>query len=273
MSNIKDALRGTQGGNSDFPKMNHAIVVELKERNGMAVFTVYNKEMQENIILPSPMKGVLIGVAMRAGAYSDSLGRNGGNYQTAYYLTNKNVVLFAPTSKGYEMVCKGDIEAISTYISREAGSGTNLKKKQVLFTLTENGLYAIITNLSIGIDQYSKNKETLTEKYIILNPKTFDEKDKLISKKAKEYLGKFRSKNPPKYAEITAGEMITEEDWRAWGAQTEVDNHKKWREWASIPTPATPEPAKSQQTNEPMLEKTDDLYETANDEPKDDLPF
>lgn len=272
MSTIKDALKGAQAGGSDRPKIN-AIPMELKEQNGDAVFTVWNKDTKENIITPSPIKGILIGIAMQARAYSDQLGKNGGNYQSAYYMTNKNIALFAPTHKGYEVVCAGDLEAIASFIAREAGSGTVLKKKQVLFVLTENGLYGIINNLSIGIDQYGVNKEALTEKYIILNPKTFEESDKLISKKAKEYLGKFRTKNPPKYAEITTGELITIEDWDAWDAQKEVDNYKKWKEY-NMGAPEQPEarksetpPAKVETTPEP--EFTDSNFDELMPEEKE----
>lgn len=230
MSNIKEKLKESQGGGNAAPKLNLYQRIAIKDNNGIPCFTVYDKDQKANVIIEAPIKGILIGQAMEASSYSDNLGSKGGNYTSSYYFTNNDkIALFAPTSKGYDVVCSGNMEEIEAFIKKE--STGNLKKKQVLFVLNENGLIAVTTNLSIAIDQIRTNKEALSECYIILNPQLFAEDDTTITKKAKEYLGKFRTKNPPKYAAITVGELITEDDFQKWNTDNAIAEYALWKEF------------------------------------------
>lgn len=230
MSSIKDKLKASQGGGNALPTLNIVQRISLKEINGNVVFSRWDKDKKENVEVPSPIQGILIGQAMEATSYSDNLGSKGGNYTSSYYFTNAdNIALFAPTSKGYEVVCKGNMEAIEAYVKKE--STGNLKKRQVLFVLTEDGLVAVSTNLSIAIDQIRTHKDALTERYIVLEPDLFNEKDETISKKAKEYLGKFRTKNPPKFAAISVGELISENDFDVFGTTSVIEEYRAWKEF------------------------------------------
>lgn len=230
MTSIKDQLKSSQqGSGNSFPKLNISLRIELKESPNGAVFNHYDKEAKENLPVSAPLKGILIGTAMIGNSYSDDLGNKGGNYQTDFYCSNKNMVLFAPTNKGYERICHGAIADIEAFLN--SNKAPQLKKKQVLFVLSAAGLLAIITNLSISIDQLTTYKEAVLEKYIILNPKTFVENVTDITKKGKEYLGKFRQKNPPKYASISIGEDISEKDFNEWDAEKVIEEFKLWKEF------------------------------------------
>lgn len=269
--NPKAELQESQGQASAFPKLNIAYKIDLKESNGQAVFSTFNKDTKENNIVDSPIQGIFIGAGMQMSSYSDNLGVRGGNYMSDYYFSNKNIVLFAPASKGYEVVCKGSSDYVEAYINRKSTS--NPKKKQVLFILNESGLIAVITNLSIAIDQLTKNKEALGEKYIILSPQIFKESSQTISKKAKEYLGKFRTKNPPKYAEISVGEFITEKDWNDWNASEVIKQFKAFKEYKSgTVEPLDIEPAK-EETPAPKVDGKPEAKASPVQTYTDDLPF
>jgi len=231
MTSIKDRLSKSQGAGNAVPKLEIAARIKLKEdATGKATFVTWDNEKKEDTLIDPPIKGILIGQAMEASSYSDNLGSKGGNYTSSYYFRNdESIALFAPSPKGYAIVAKGAMPVIEEYITKNSTS--ILKKRQVLFVLTEDGLVAVTTNLSIAIDQITAHKEELQEKYVLLNPQTFFEADTTISKKAKEYLGKFRQKNPPKYAAITVGDFISEEDFNNWKAESVIDEYMKWKEF------------------------------------------
>lgn len=269
MTTIKERLKSSQGSGNSIPKLNIAERISLKESESSGpVFAVWDKDAKENKIYPAPISGILIGTAMEATSYSDHLGSKGGNYTSSYYFTNKEqIALFAPTPKGYEVVHRGDMDSLESYIKQH--STGNLKKRQVLFVLNENGLLAIATNLSIAIDQIRQHKEELTERYIHLHPVLFSENDNRISRKAKEYLGKFRTKNPPKFAAITVGELISEEDFQNWNAEAVIEEYNVWKEFK--------QKGGVEKHEEQQVEKhpQPEDYETAAPaiEPKNDLPF
>ncbi|MBL0317472.1 MAG: hypothetical protein IPP69_17575 [Flavobacteriales bacterium] len=186
MSDFKNKLKQSQGGGSQYPKLPVVHTVELKEAGSDVEFQIYDKDQKVNVKYAGEISGILIGTAMQVSSYSDNLGRNGGQYKSDFYVNNKNVVLFAPTANGYKVVSKGTMDEVEKYIN-ENSTGT-AKKRQVIFVLTPAGLLAVVTNLSIAIDQIDKHRESLTENQIVLTAKLFDEKDESISKKAKEFL-------------------------------------------------------------------------------------
>lgn len=230
MTSIKEKLQSSQGQASNVPKLDILHRITLKENNGEIYFAVWNKDEKVNVAFPAPIKGILIGQAMEALSYSDNLGSKGGNYTSSHYFTNNDTVaLFAPSAKGYDVVHKGNMASIETFV-KENSTG-NLKKKQVLFVLTQDGLLAISTNLTIAIDQIKTNKEALSEKYVILHPKLYNAADKTISIKAKGFLGKLVKTNPPKFAAISVGELISEEDFTDWKAEETIALYNKWKEF------------------------------------------
>ena len=271
-TSIKDRLKDSQGTGNAAPKLDLVMRIEIKDNKNVPAFVRWDKETKENVVVPPPIEGILIGQAMEASSYSDNLGKNGGNYKSSYYFKNDDTIaLFAPTAKGYEVVCKGTMPVIEKYINEN--STGNLKKKQVLFVLTEIGLIAISTNLSIAIDQITQNKEALQERYIVLTPKLFDESDKSISKRAKEYLGKFRKKNPPKHASISVGEPITLENFEGWETDKFIEAYKEWKQYKSTHVDAPVEP-KEEKEAKPSKGKVDAEAEGWNPNVDDDsLPF
>jgi hypothetical protein len=231
MSNFKDKLKESQGSNSNFPKMQIVSVIEMKEDDltKLPIFARYDKVAEVYVEVPAPIKGIYIGSAIQMSSYSDNLGSKGGNYKSDYYFDNKKITLFAPQAKGYEKVAQGTKEEVSAYIDKNSTS--KAKVRAVMFIATEGGLVAVITNMTIAIDQTNKVKELLSEKVIILNPAKFFEADETISKKAKEYLGKFREKNPPKYAKVVVGEDITQELFDSLNADKHIEDFKKFKEF------------------------------------------
>ncbi len=229
MSDFKNKLKQSQGGGSQYPKLPVVHTVELKEAGSDVEFQIYDKDQKVDVKYADEISGILIGTAMQVSSYSDNLGRNGGQYKSDFYVNNKNVVLFAPTANGYKVVSKGTMDEVEKYIN-ENSTGT-AKKRQVIFVLTPAGLLAVVTNLSIAIDQIGKHRESLTENQIVLTAKLFDEKDESISKKAKEFLGKFRTKNPPKYASVSVGQPITEELWNELGADYTIEQFTSWKKY------------------------------------------
>lgn len=230
MTSIKEKLQSSQGSANNIPKLDILHRITLKENNGEVYFAVWDKAEKVNVQFPVPIEGILIGQAMEAISYSDNLGSKGGNYTSSHYFTNNDAVaLFAPSAKGYDVVHKGNMASIEAFV-KENSTG-NLKKKQVLFVLTQEGLLAISTNLTIAIDQIKTNKEALSERYVILHPQLYNATDKTISARAKGFLGKLVKTNPPKFATISVGELISEEDFTDWKAEEMIANYSKWKEF------------------------------------------
>lgn len=220
--NFKDKLKDSQTTGSSSPQLNISKRVDIKEIDGKAQFVVYNKETEKNEVIPSPITGILIGEAMQMSSYSDNLGSKGGTYQSSYYFHNSDVIaLFAPTAKGYDIVAKGTPEEVAAFISKESTSKD--KKRRVLFILTSEGLVALTTNLTIAIDQKKGIQDHLSSRLLVLTADTYEENVTPISKQAKEYLGKFRTKNPPKFANMELGNEITEKMWDDWKGSEYVD--------------------------------------------------
>lgn len=232
MSNFKDKLKQSQGQVNTYPKIPIFKTVELKDddSNGAPSFCSYNKETKLNEFSTEIITGIFIGAAMQMSSYSDSLGRNGGQYKSEHYVNNNHPVsLFAPKGEKYESVFKGTAPEVEEFIGKNSTS--TAKKRQVLYVLTSDGIVAVITNLSIAIDQLGVNREALQENFIVLTPALFNESMTTISKKAKEFLGKFRQKNPPKFADITVGQPIEEKDWNYMKADEAVDAYVNWRKF------------------------------------------
>lgn len=256
---FKDKLKSSQqaSGGASFPKLNIAEVLEIKSDGGMGVSLFsYDKESGQNKDFGKKMKGIYIGAAMQLSSYSDSLGPNGGNYKSDYYVSNTNITLFAPTKDGYKKVKSGNLDEIEQYIVSQGAPKP--KKRYVLFVLTSKGLYAVLTNVSIAIDQINTHKDALVEKYISLEAKIYSPDVTTISKKAKDFLGKLVKNNPPKYVEISVGDEISEEYFNSCNGEVYIDEYTAWREYKMGKTAEATEQAaqdKPQMTSWPNTAK------------------
>jgi len=229
----KEKLKAAQTTGTDYPKIEPAFFLKMKEIEGKAVFAYWDKTAEKDIIIAKPITGMLIGTAMNMEAYSDDLGRHGGSYKSTYYFNKSHQLgILAPKKEGFGIVFKGTAAEAEVWLNKE--SGTQPHKKAIFFVLTVKGeLIAVQTNLSIAIDQLSvfKGKETLFDNLITLTPKIFSQDNKAISGKCKTILGKFASKNPPKYAEISVAGEITEEWIAEINGEAVIDNYAEWKKY------------------------------------------
>ena len=141
-----------------------------------------------------------------------------------------NIVLFAPEKGSYKKVVSGTIKDVESYLVQVRSK--QVSKKKVLFLLTKSGLIAISTNLSIAIDQHPKIKDELNTHQIVLTPKILSPEDTSISKKCREFLGKVIKENPPKYANMTVGNEITDEMAKELDIIPVIDMWDAWYEFA-----------------------------------------
>ncbi len=244
---IKGKLKSSQGSQSDYVKLPIVQIYKLKEHENEPVFSVYDKEETKDVFSKEPITGIYIGSAMKMSSFDDNIGKNGGQFFSSYYFNKERIVLFKP-GKTLEKVITGTMEEVEAWIASNTTSGKP-NKKRCFFVLTAEGLVEIQTNLSISIDQEKKNKEALSEKYIILTPATYSKTDKNVGIKTHEILGKLAVKNPPNYANITVGELISEEDFEKWGADEVIEAFAKWKEQNT----KTPEKATITQEEEPPV--------------------
>lgn len=275
---FKDKLKSSQqaSGGTNFPKLNIAEVLEVKSDAGMGVsFFSYDKETQQNKDIGKKLKGIYIGSAMQLSSFSNDLGQNGGNYKSDYYVSNENITLFAPTKDGYKKVKTGNLDEIEQYVVSQGAPKP--KKRYVLFVLTSKGLFAVLTNVSIAIDQINVHKEALVEKYISLETKVFDPASPTISKKAKDFLGKLVKNNPPKYAEITVADEISEDYFNSCNGEVYIDEYTAWREYKMGKKEAEPtvqdKPQPTQWPNTPPKNDLSKLTQADLEEDNSDLPF
>lgn len=275
MSNsIKEKLSASQGGNNQFVQLPLKYSFSMAEdEQSETAFKSWNKETEQNEFYYEPLKGIYIGGAMKLSAYDDNLGSKGGNYFSSHYVNKENIVLFEP-GKTIKRVCQGNMEEIEKWIATNTTSRAP-RKKWCIFLLTEQGLVEVQTNITIAIDQLKKNKEAISERYVILVP-TLYSPDNDLSKSCKEMLGKFATKNPPKYASLSTGELITEMDFENWDTENVIETFKEWKKQkASIQTTAA-EPKAEEVISE---EKEGEVFGKAQipninpAEIKDDLPF
>lgn len=277
--NTREKLKESQGYRK-FVQLDVVKRIDLRQAEDKSpVFSYYNGT--ENVQFTDPIVGIFIGNAMVKTAYSDNIGSKGGTYRTNYHVSNKDMVLF----EGSHVVAKGDESVIADYILKNA-TGT-MKKRMVFFVATHEGLVAIETNMTIGIDQLNKNRLQLLENEIIVNPKLYSPDDTEISNKAKGFLGKLAKTNPPKYAWITIGQPISDEMIELCNLDAHIDNFIKWKKFQTAkPEEKEPEIHISESVNENIennlteknTEKNTEIDAPVADMPAsvsntDDLPF
>lgn len=273
----RERLRNSQGSSSDFPRIEPDVILTVKTLDdGQTVFQYYKDEKNVNVV--KPIAGIYIGGVFHLTSFCESLGKNGNNYFSDYYLTNKRIALFKP---GGGMVVKGSLEEIEHYLL--AVGSKSVKKRRVIFLIVEKvGLVAVETNITISIDQFRTfEKGTFVDNMMVLSPHVWYEGDPNVSKKAIEVMGKFIKKNKPNYALIEKGDPITDEYYDLLDGDAYVDQFEKWKEFAlSLIEPAGEEaPANTATAPEKPFKSTEDPGPNVSDAPGkieeegDDLPF
>lgn len=240
----KERLKESQGGMGDIPKLNIVYNFDVRENplnKAEVVFTWYEKKEGDTEgslkTTKKPIEGIFIGAAMRMDAFSPDLGKKGGNYFTSIYFKNSDiVVLMQPGPMGRpEKVkdrsgkeVKGNIAEIESFLGSVKCTP---KKHRVLYVLTSAGLVKVETNVSISIDHMKRIDKQLTDNKIKLVPKLYSIGDSEISEKTKEILSAFAAKNPPKYAAISLGGEITDEEAEEWKLIEVLDEFMVWKKW------------------------------------------
>ena len=220
----KDKLKENQGGSNN-PTLNATPIQVKRTDDGKIMFARWDKEESKNIYA-NKIKGVLIGQANKLSAFSPDLGKNGGQYQSSYYFSNKDITVYGQG----KLFFKGTFDDLLVKLN-QAGADKPSKKK-VLFIKTEkNVLVAVETNMVIGIDQMNQCKDDVSECTVLLEPKLFDHSNPCISKKSVEYLGKLAVKNPPLYAHLDVREPITDDLAERLELESTLDNYAEWKKF------------------------------------------
>jgi hypothetical protein len=225
----------------------------------------------------------LIGAVNSIASFDQAYGRNGGEYRSTYFLSNKSdIVIFDPSGK---KVFKGNRKEVDLWAAQNQHEKFTSKKRLII--LTEQGVIDVETNIIIFIDQINKiPKGTFADYQMILVPSIFDVVVNEIgaSKKAIEYLGPFAKTNKPNFANIKVGNPITDELWDKWDGDAAADMFTEWKksvEAGDVDTESSEKPAQTTPTattqefdkdgfpisNEAY--KDSDLSETESD----DLPY
>lgn len=218
MSSYKEKLKASQGNSREFTKLPIVESYQIKEHPDTKepLFLRWDKEAGEkgeHVYLKGSVEGVMIGNAMRMYAFDDELGKNGGNYFSDYYFNKDEVTLFKPGDKIVKAV-KGNLEEVIEWI---AGNTTSrmAKKKVCIFLQTLDGLIEVQSNITIFIDQLktcrrqAQSMDVFLERMMILTPSVWTPESN-VTKKAVDILGRFITKNPPKFADMVIGQPVPE---------------------------------------------------------------
>lgn len=280
MADFRDKLKESQGQASTFVKLPIVRTYDMKLVDGTVVFQYWNKAEEKNEGITFPIEGMYIGSAMMFNIFDDNLGRDGGSYISSHYFDRNQVSIFKPEKGTYVRVYQGDLDGAEKFAGNTTGK--QLKKKMCLFVLNEAGLMEIRTNIAIAIENMGKIKDGLSSNYIVLTPELYSPTDTTIAKRVHEILGKLAKGNPPRFARVTLGEPLREEDFNDWGASELVDMYKAYKaQQMAAPKPKAQEQPplptlkeQSEAENKPMTYADNPL--TNNEIPedyKDDLPF
>ncbi len=262
----KERLKNSQGGGTKYPKLDIVQSFDLKEdeKTGKPMFSWWDSVKEERVFSAKAITGIYIGRAFRASCFDDKFGTNGASYTSAMYMNKSNVTMFSPTGSNK---MTGHLDEIEIWL-RGNGVGDKISKKMCLLILTTGGLMEIRTNVSIGIDELNRFDDKLGSHFVSLTPTLYSVDDEDISKKAHKFLGKFAKKNPPKYAAISIGKQITDEDAEKIGLIKNIDMFEEWSNFVSTggveEEEAVAENTKTEASYEDMMAS----FEKNSDEPQ-----
>lgn len=250
MSNWKDKVKNL--GRKSSPKIEIARRLSVKMNDGTPMFVEYDKDAKTNNYSSAKLEGVLLGNCMIMEAFSDTLGRNGGTYRSDYFFKKDRVTLYG----GGDKVFSGTADEVDAWVAKNT-SEKGAKKRMVLFLLTRDGVVAITTNMTLGIDAVNGIGNMSQTNLVTVTPKLFSQSDKSIGRKAKEVLGKLAAKNPPAYASLAVGEEIDDMFATATNLGDVVDQFLEWKTY-KMSTTAAPSEEQSE-SNPVVIEDTNDL--------------
>ncbi len=230
----REKLKGGQrsGSGSAGPKLDVSMwLAAAGDTKGVPSFTWYDRVKKEKKFSKKAITGIFLGSAMRISAFSTELGSNGGEYTSSVYFNREMPIsVWYRSAKGQTKLCEGNLEFVEEALAKAASDKPS--KRQILFILTDKGVVAVETNLSIAIDQLhaatGEDENIFIENYIELTPTLYDPEDKSISDKAKKYLGPFAPTNPPKYASISINGDL--DDATIDTALSVIEQYQEWKE-------------------------------------------
>lgn len=235
--NYREKLKESQKqGGSSFPKLSIDVYLDLKEaeagvHKGKPSFKYWDKLKTENFYSIKPITGVFIGQAFKCSAFDEKYGKNGGSYTSAQYLRSNNITIFSPNAKSKADMFTGSKDEVAAWLAKQ-GVGDKISVKYCILIATASGLTEVLSNTVLTIDQFGKiAEEDLINNKIILTPVLYNPEDETISKDSHKMLGKFASKNPPKYVTIKIGDPITDEDVEMFEIEKHVDNYLAWKKY------------------------------------------
>lgn len=272
MSNVREKLKNSQRtGGGKFPKMEINTYLDLKEieegkDKGKIAFRYWDKDKEENVYITTPVTGVFIGNAFKCQAFDDTFGKHGANYISAPYLRNDNITIFSPGKNREKFT--GSKEEVIAWLAKQ-GVADKLSVKYCIYIAIEKQLIEVVSNTILSIDQFnSLDEDALTERMVTLTPCLYDKDDISISKQSHERLGKFGSKNPPKYVTIKIGEYIPEEFIEMSNLEEKIDMYLAWKKFKL-------EGGRDNETTEKKEEQPPLSYNSPDTDSSlpDDLPF
>ncbi len=219
----KDKIKENQGGNNT-PTLGAKPVQVKRNDKGEVMFATWDKENSCNV-WHKTITGVLVGQSNKLSAFCTELGKNGGQYQSAYYFKNDSIQVYGQGKPFYN----GDFEGL--LLALNSVGADKPSKKKVLFIQTSDGLFAVETNMVIGIDKLRQFQGEILENVIRLTAKEYDPKNPNIAPKSVEYLGKFAVKNHPLYADIDIDQEITDSVAEALDLEEALDKYAEWKKF------------------------------------------
>lgn len=250
----KDKIKENQGGATS-PKLGAKAVQVKRNENDEVMFAMWDSENSTNIYQKT-VTGVIIGQANKLSAFCTELGRNGGQYQSAYYYKNDNIQVYGQGKLFYN----GDYDGL--LLALNSANADKPSKKKVLFVQTAEGILALENNMVIGIDKLRQFQGELAENVFKFTAKEYDPKNPGIAPKSVEYLGKFANKNHPLYFDLEVEELITDDIADMLDLEKGLDTYAEWKKF-------------KMKGGEEVVEETttDDEFVDMKDIDEDDLPF
>jgi len=232
---VKDKLKGSQNpsGLGDAPMFNidKRLDIKVNPESGKVCFRFWDKNATTDngtgaeVFSSRVLQGVFVGDAMRMSGFDQGMMRS--LESSVYFSNNDSIAIFEPSHAGGGVkVFTGNSEECKMFLKKR---GIDASVHKILFVHTETGTKAIRTNMTIAIDQLKAMKKEFENNYIVLTPQEYDPSTPTVSKKGKEYLGPFAAKNRPKYAEISVGDEMTEEDLVALNIEQVIEDFLAWR--------------------------------------------
>lgn len=252
----RDKAKEAQGEQSAFPNFlkNVSFSFEMKKDDkGETTFSYWDRDKEERKFIKKPMEGVLIGEAMKLYQYSDNIGRNGGTVSSSIFFDYKDSgVAFS----GGSITNKGRMKDIKQEILSEYGG---CKTRRVLFVLTINGLYEIVTNIALAIfDKNQLEADILRSNMIKITPSTYNPDDPKYDAKLKKHIGKQAGTNKPRYAFIESSSEITDDMAEDLGLESVFDKYLEWKEFTTQANNEEIEGAEKSNTSEQEVTEIND---------------